>query len=117
MCGDKIENYPWPRFIYNPPSDKKDRVTYCGEQEENGPWEGCNPERYNVDGPAERLLKKGVSQIMLIDMTVGSVRFYKTYDVVQMTKRVLEKWNKDHNTVIPLLWLNDPSDFMERTYP
>jgi len=117
MCGDKVEHYPWPRFIYNPPPDKKDKVTYCGEQEEDGPWEGCNPERYNVDGPAERLLKKGVSQIMVIDMTVGSVRFYKTYDVVQMTKRVLKKWNKDNNTAISLHWVNDPTDFMERTYP
>jgi len=117
MCGDKVEHYPWPRFIYNPPPGKKDKVTYCGEQEADGPWKNCDSERYNVDGPVERLLKKGVSRILVIDLTVGGVRFYKTYDVVQMTKRVLEKWNKDNNTSIPLNWINDPTDFMERTYP
>jgi len=53
----------------------------------------------------------------MIDLTVGGARFYKTYDVVQMTKRVLEKWNKDNGTAIPLSWINDPADFMERTYP
>lgn len=117
MSGDRIDHYPWPRFIYNPPEGKKDRVTYCGEQEPDGPWPDCDPERYNVDGPAERLLKKGVSKILVIDMTVGGVRFYKTFDVVRMTKRLLEKWNNENHTTVPLYWINDPLNFMESAYP
>lgn len=117
MSGDQVNHYPWPRFIYHPPEGKKDRVTYCGEQEEDGPWPGCDPERYNVDGPVERLLKKGVSKILVMDMTVGGVRFYKTFDVVRMTERVLAQWNKENNTAVPLCWINDPLQFMEKTYP
>ena len=90
--------------MYNGPEGAKAKCTYCGEQEADGPWPGCNPERYNVDGPVERLLKKGVSRIIAVDMAVGGVRFYKPYDVVQMSKRVLlDKWNQEHGTSIPLL--------------
>lgn len=117
MCGDKVDHYPWPRFIYLPPPGKTDKVTYCGEQEPDGPWPGCDPQRYNVDGPVERLLKKGVSRILAIDMAVGGVRFYKSFDVVRMTRRLLEKWNREHNAAIALTWLNDPDDFMEKAYP
>lgn len=83
----------------------RDSVTYCGEQEENGPWEDCDPYRYNVDGPAERLLNKGVATIAIIDLTVGGPRFSKTYDVVQMTKRAMAAWEqkqaKAQNPVTP----------------
>ena len=70
----------------------KEPVTYCGEKEEGGPWSNCSAERYNVDGPAERLLDQGVSKIIMVDMTVGAVRFFKTFDVVQMTKRAAAAW-------------------------
>ncbi|MFC1591077.1 hypothetical protein ACFL43_00985 [Thermodesulfobacteriota bacterium] len=73
----------------------KEPVTYCGEQEDDGPWTGCNAERYNVEGPAERLLDRGVSKIIMIDMTVGGVRFSKTFEVVQMTKRAVAAWELD----------------------
>ena len=56
-------------------------------------WPGCDPERYNVDGPVERLLNKGVSRIIVIDWTMGGPRFSKTFDVVEMSKRALDDWN------------------------
>jgi hypothetical protein len=115
--GDSPHRYPYPRFIYNPPSGKGDKCTYCGEKEKDGPWPDCDPNRYNVDGPAERLLKKGVSRIIMIDLTVGGVRFAKTFEAVQMTKRVLKKWNAEHGTSVPLIWVNDYSNLMERSYP
>jgi hypothetical protein len=117
MAADRIEHYPYPRFIYNGPEGMQSKCTYCGQDEPGGPWPNCNPDRYDVDGPAERLLKKGVSRIIVIDMTVGGVRFYKTFDVVQMTKRVLSYWNTQHDTSIALTWINDYSNFMERAYP
>ena len=117
MAADRIEHYPYPRFIYNGPEGMQSKCTYCGQDEPGGPWPNCNPDRYDVDGPAERLLKKGVSRIIVIDMTVGGVRFYKTFDVVQMTKRVLSDWNTQHGTSIALSWINDYSNFMERAYP
>ncbi|MEI6127504.1 MAG: hypothetical protein WCQ99_13235 [Pseudomonadota bacterium] len=73
---------------------KRDSVTYCGEDEKDGPWSNCDPARYNVEGPAERLLNKGVSQIIMVDLTVGGVRFSKTLDVVRMTKRAMADWEK-----------------------
>jgi hypothetical protein len=65
----------------------------------------------------ERLLQKGVSRIIMVDLTVGGVRFYKSFDVVQMTKRALDDWNTAHGTSIPLIWVNDYSTLMERSYP
>ena len=117
MAADRVEHYPYPRFMYNGPEGAQHRCTYCGEHEPGGPWPGCKPDRYNVDGPVERLLKKGASRIVMIDTTVGGPRFFKTYDVVQMTKRALSDWNKAHNTSVPLFWVNDPESFMERAYP
>lgn len=117
MASDRVEHYPYPRFIYNGPDGSSAKCTYCGQDEPDGAWKDCDPERYNVDGPVERLLKKNVSRIVMIDMTVGGPRFYKTFDVVQMTKRALKDWNERHNTSIPLTWINDSSNFMEQAYP
>jgi len=117
MAADRVEHYPYPRFMYNGPAGAQHHCSYCGEQEAAGPWTGCSPDRYNVDGPVERLLKKGAARIVLIDTTVGGPRFFKTFDVVQMTKRALSDWNRAHNTSVPLFWVNDPERFMERAYP
>ena len=65
----------------------------------------------------ERLLKEGVSKIIAVDLTVGGVRFSKTYDVVRLTRLVLNTWNTEHQTSIPLIWVNDPTNLMERSYP
>ena len=59
MTGDEIPHYPYPRFMYNHPAGKPANITYCGEQEPGGPWPNCNPQRYNVDGPVEKLLIRG----------------------------------------------------------
>ena len=117
MIGDDTKHYPYPRYMYLPPSGTGDNCTYCGELEPGGPWPNCNPQRYNVDGPVERLLKQGVTKIIAIDLVVGGVRFSKTYDVIQMSKRALNKWNTEHATSIPLIWVNDYTNLMERSFP
>jgi hypothetical protein len=80
-------------------------------------WPDCDPERFNVDGPMERLLNKGVSRIIVVDLTMSGIRFSKTFWPLQVGKELLEKWNVDHGTSIPLLWVNDYTDLMERSYP
>jgi hypothetical protein len=119
QCADRLEHYPYPRFIYYGPDgpDKGTNCTYCGEKEPGGPWPECDPERYNVDGPVERLLKKGVSRIIMVDLNTGGVRYSKTYDIVQMAKHALDDWNSTHGTSVPSLWINDYSNLMERSYP
>jgi hypothetical protein len=69
-------------------------ITYCGESEEDGPWAGCDKNRYDVDGPVERLLDKGVSQIILVDMAVGGPRFYKSHNVLQLAKMAMTAWKE-----------------------
>ena len=120
LPADRIDHWPYPRFIYYGPDGPGVgyNVTYCGEGEPDGPWPDCDPERYNVDGPVERLLKKGISRIIVVDTHVGGVRYSKGYDVVNnMARRVLDEWNTEHGTSIPLLWINDYSSLMERSYP
>jgi hypothetical protein len=80
-------------------------------------WPDCDPERYNVDGPVERLLKKGVSRIIVVDSTMSGIRFSKTFYPLKLAKKVLSKWNDEHDPDVPLLWVNDYSNLMERSYP
>ena len=80
-------------------------------------WPDCDPERFNVDGPMERLLQKGVSRIIVVDLTMSGIRFSKTFWPLQIGKELLQKWNDEHGTSIPLLWVNDYTDLMERSYP
>ncbi len=117
MSGEDISRYPYPRYMYYPQDGEGDNLTYCGEKEPDGPWEGCDPERYNVDGPAEKLLKQGVSSIIMIDMTTGGVRFAKTFDAYKLTKMSIDNWNEEYGTDVSLLWVNDYTDFMLRAYP
>jgi hypothetical protein len=126
MCGDCVDHYPYPRFIYLGPDRKSDMDTdpgdypdcrYCGEGEPDGPWAGCDPDRYDVDGPVERLLNKGVSRIIMVDLTVGGVRFSKTYEVTRMVQKVLDDWETDHGVTVPALWINDYTDLMGRSFP
>ena len=108
---------PWPRYLYEPKVPNGSRLTYCGSAADGGPWPGCNPGRYNVDGPAERLLKQGATEIVMIDMTVGGTRFWKSFDVVSMTRRVVDDWNRRNGTGVRVHWVNDPSDLMRESYP
>lgn len=114
MSGDDIPHYAYPRFLYNGPAGAVSKCTYCGDQEADGPWPGCDPERYNVDGPIDRLLKEKVSRIIVVDLSVGGVRFSKTYDSVQMIKKALKY---SGNESIPVTWVNDYTSLMERSYP
>jgi len=115
MSPDRIEHYPYPRYLYNPPAGMQsaDNITYCGEQEAGGSWDNCDPERYNVDGPIDRLLDAKVDKIIVVDLTTGGVRFFKTFDVITMMKHALA----DRGSDIPLIWANDPASLMERSYP
>lgn len=125
MSGDDPSHYVYPRFIYNKPADwnpgffcpePSNFMNYCGEGD-NGdpnPWPGCDPQRYNVEGPVERLLNKGVAEIILIDLTVGGMRFSKTYDIYKKVKLCLS----DHGqSSMPVKWINDYNDLMQNSYP
>jgi hypothetical protein len=114
---EQANRLPWPRYLYNPQVPKGTKLTYCGSISDGGPWDGCDPERYNVDGPGERLLKQGVTELVMIDMTTGGVRFWKTYDVVNMTRRMVADWNQRNGTSIRVRWANDPTDLMAESYP
>ena len=108
---------PNPRGIYYPQTGKGSPLTYCGGPNDGGPWANCDPERFNIDGSVERMLKKGVDEIMLIDMTTSGVRFYKTFDVVKTTRKLVAEHNRQHGTNIAVHWVNDPNDLMARSYP
>jgi len=108
---------PWPRYLYEPKVPNGTRLIYCGSATDGGPWPGCDPQRYNVDGPAERLLRQGAGEIVMIDMTVGGMRFWKTYDVVSMTRRVVADWNRKNATAVAVRWVNDPTELMQASYP
>ncbi|MBI5532044.1 MAG: hypothetical protein HY898_04965 [Deltaproteobacteria bacterium] len=114
--GD-VSSWPYPRFIYQSPNDATVHCNYCGEQEPEGAWQGCDPERYDVDGPFERLASKGATRILMIDLTVGGARFSKSFDVYRMGKKALQDWSRRTGKAATLTWLNDPTDLMERSYP
>ncbi len=115
--GDQTKYLPDPRRMYEPQVEGGSRLTYCGSDTDRGPWVGCNPERYNVDGPVERLLKRGVDEIIMIDITTAGARFWKTYDVVRVTRDVVDRFNKANGTDVPVTWVNDPTDLMKESFP
>jgi len=108
---------PEPRRMYEPQVEGGSKLTYCGSEADRGPWAGCDPERYNVDGPAERLLAQGVDEIIMIDMTTAGVRFWKSYDVVRTSREVVDRYNAKHGTDIAVSWVNDPTDLLRESFP
>lgn len=112
-----IHRLAWPRHLYGPQVPNGAPLTYCGSEKDGGPWPHCNPERYNIDGPGERLLKRGAEEIIMVDLTTSGVRFWKTYDVVSMTRRMVDDWNQRHGTDIKVRWVNDPTGLMQESYP
>ena len=112
-----IHRLPWPRYVYGPQTAKGSPLTYCGSEQDGGPWPKCNPERYNIDGPGERLLKRGAEEIIMVDLTTSGVRFWKTYDVVRMTRLMVDDWNRRNGTNVQVRWVNDPTDLMLASYP
>jgi hypothetical protein len=112
-----IHRLPWPRYLYGPQVEGGEPLTYCGSDVDGGPWEHCNTERYNVDGPGERLLKRGADEIIMVDLTTSGVRFWKTYDVVNTTRLMVDDWNQRNDTNVKVRWVNDPTDLMRESYP
>ena len=112
-----IHRLAWPRRMYNSQIGNDVVLNYCGSEKDGGPWENCSPERYNIDGPGERLLKRGAEEIIMVDLTTTGVRFWKTYDVVAMTRRMVADWNERNGTNIQVRWVNDPTDLMRESYP
>ena len=117
IVPDQISQLPNPRYLFYDPEGTGNDVTYCGEDEPDGLWPGCDPNRYDVDGSVDRMLKKNVSKIFLVDLAVGGVRFYKPHYVYQMAKRRVNEWNDENGSSVSLLWINDFSNVMDRSYP
>ena len=46
-----IHRLAWPRYMYKSQIGTDTVLNYCGSEKDSGPWDNCNPERYNVDGP------------------------------------------------------------------
>ncbi len=119
--GD-IPHLPSPRLLYNPQTPKGSPVDYCGEglddtRPEAPTWGDCDPQRYNQDGSIDRMLKAGVDEIVVIDLTTSGVRFFKSYDVIRTSRDVIAAWNAANGTRVKLHWVNDPADLMRRSYP
>ena len=115
---------PFPRGVYNPPPQtycpipslptppSLSQVTYCA-----GDWYNCDPERYNVDGPVERLLKKDIDRLVIVDTVTTGVRFYKTFDQLTEVQKVVKQYNDDYDKDVTVEWVNDPTDLLVETYP
>lgn len=104
--------HAFPRLIYEPRVPGGSRMTFCDVS-----WKDCNPERYNVDGTIERMLAAGVSEIHMIDLTTSGVRFFKSWDVVNLSREVVARHNAQHGTSVTVRWANDPTDLMTASYP
>jgi hypothetical protein len=112
----------YPRSIYTPGVEGGVPLTYCGSKTDGGVgpdyrWPGCDPERYNTDGTIERLLARGVGEILMIDMTTSGVRFFKSWDVINLARQVVEAHNDRADTDVQVWWINDPTDLMTESYP
>lgn len=120
-----IADLPNPRGIYHPqvtppfgpPPYVPQNMTYCGSPADGGPWPGCDPQRYNVDGAVERMLANGIDRLIVIDTTTTGVRFFKTFEQIAEAKKVVAAYNAANNTNIAVEWVNDPKGLMAASYP
>jgi hypothetical protein len=120
--SDDMEHLPYPRFIYNRDGASEVPMRYCGGPGDGGAppdgrWPQCDPERYNVDGPMDRLLAAGVDRVVLVDTTVGGPRFSKTLDVQQMLRRARDAVLAGSERKVPITWVNDPTGLIAASYP
>ena len=104
-----------PRMLFNPGIPDGDPLRYCGSDDPS--WHLCDPDRYNVDGPVERMLKIGINRIIMIDLTTAGARFSKTYDVYTTAKKVIYDHNKNQQAAVTIEWVNDPKELMLTSYP
>jgi len=115
--GD-VKHLPHPRHIYNPGVEGGSSMNYCGATRDNpAGWDDCDPQRYNTDGTIDRMLKAGVEEILVIDLTTSGVRFFKSNDVIRLSREVIDGHNTANGTNVTLRWLNDPKDLMRASYP
>ena len=115
--GD-IGHMAHPRNIYLPRVAGGTPVSYCGEQGASGDvWPECDPQRYDTEGTIDRMLSAGVEKILVIDLTTSGVRFFKSYDAIRLSRRVIAEHNALNGTNVTLHWLNDPADLMRDSYP
>jgi hypothetical protein len=120
--SDEPLNLAYPRAIFSPGVPGGTPMRYCGSVGDGGTgplnqWSGCDPDRYDVDGPIERLLNAGVSEIIMVDLTTSGVRFCKSFDVVNTARQVAAAFDRRNGTSTPVRWANDPNDLMTRSYP
>lgn len=109
-------HHVYPRSLYYPGIDNGVPLTYCGG-EVDGAWPACAADRYDTDGTVERLLKAGVDEIVFIDMTTSGVRFFKSFDVVNLARLVVAEHNERTGSGVEVFWVNDPTDLMTASYP
>jgi hypothetical protein len=117
-----VRHLPYPRFIYNRAGQAPAAITYCGSLTDGGRppdsrWPHCDPKRYDVDGPVERLLAAGAEMLLLVDTTVGGVRFSKTHDVLRFARLARDATLRGTGRTVPLLWVNDPTGLLDESYP
>lgn len=115
-------HHVYPRSLYHPGVDGGSVLTYCGSNPDGGvppdnTWEGCDPARYDTDGTVERLLAADVDEIIFIDMTTSGVRFFKTFDAVNLARQVVNAHNRETGANVGVYWVNDPTDLMTESYP
>ena len=115
-------HHVYPRALYRPGVEGGSELTYCGSGADGGvgpdaQWDGCDPQRYDTDGTVERLLKAGVDEIVFIDMTTSGVRFFKSFDAVNLARQVVADHNRDTGGDVGVYWVNDPTDLMTESYP
>lgn len=104
--------HAYPRLIHEPRVPGGAPMSFC-----DAAWRDCDPARYDVDGTIERLLAAGVDEIQMIDLTTSGVRFFKSWDVVNLARQVVDRHNARHGTAIAVRWVNDPTDLMTSSYP
>ena len=115
--GD-IAHHPHPRNIYTAGTAGGTPVSYCGATPANpAGWSDCDPQRYNTDGTIDRMLKAGAEEIIVIDLTTSGVRFFKSNDVIRLSRKVIAEHNAQTGQNVTLRWLNDPTDLMRDSYP
>jgi hypothetical protein len=105
-------HHAYPRLIHEPRVPGGSPVTFC-----DASWKECDPRRYDVDGTIERLLAAGVEEIHMVDLTTSGVRFFKSWDVVNLARQVVDRHNARRGAKVAVHWVNDPADLMTASYP
>ena len=115
-------HHVYPRALYRTGIEGGSDLTYCGSRGDGGVppddrWADCDPQRYDTDGTIERLLRAGVEEILFIDMTTSGVRFFKSFDAVNLARQVVADHNDATGSRVGVYWVNDPTDLMTESYP